>query len=173
MLFQFLYLCTNNYNRYFHRFYGQIQSTRNNGKFLLLTTSGNNNYYINWHVVDFRRFRCCRGIWTNMFSSEHVMYFKFFTTLFGSMFYDRINYTRITNMYCSYFNSWVFVHVVCFIRSTITIGTTSTFFFQLWQVSIGWPILPQLVHVNVDLDVTIGITSLTTALAYDVVSITL
>jgi hypothetical protein len=47
------------------------------------------------------------------------------------------------------------------------------FFFQLWQVSIGWPILPQLVHVNVDLYVTIGITSLTTALAYGVVSRTL
>jgi hypothetical protein len=51
----------------------------------------------------------------------------------------------------------------------ITIGTTNTSLFLLRQVSTKWLILPQLVQVNVDLVVTIGITSLTLALTFGVV----
>jgi len=44
--------------------------------FWLLTVGGNSSYYINWHVVSFKWFRCCNII-TNKFSFEHVLYFTF------------------------------------------------------------------------------------------------
>jgi hypothetical protein len=71
--------------------------------FWLLIVSGDNSYYIDWHIVGFKQFRWCHGIKTNMFSSEHVMYLKFYRALSRSMFYDKINYTRIMNMYFSWF----------------------------------------------------------------------
>jgi hypothetical protein len=42
--------------------------------FRLLITNGNNSYYINWHIANFKQFRCYRDIKTNKFSFEHVMY---------------------------------------------------------------------------------------------------
>jgi len=56
-----------------------------------------------------------------------------------------------------------------FIDLTIAIGTTNTSLFLLRQVSTKWLILPQLVQVNVDLVVTVGTTSLTLALTFNVV----
>jgi hypothetical protein len=45
--------------------------------FWLLTTSGNNNYYINWHIVSFRQFRCCCDIKINRISLN-----IFYTSIF-------------------------------------------------------------------------------------------
>ncbi len=57
-----------------------------------------------------------------------------------------------------------------FIDFIVAVDTTTTFFFKLWQVSRIWPILLQLVHVNVDLIVTC-ITGLDIlSLAFSVVS---
>jgi hypothetical protein len=45
-------------------------------------------------------------------------------------------------------------HVIGFIDFTLAVDTNTTSFFQLWQVSRIWPILLQLVHLDVDLIVT-------------------
>ncbi len=63
--------------------------------------------------------------------------------------------------FCSYYS---------FVDLTITIGTTGTSLFLLWYVSTEWLVLPQLVQVNVDLIITVGITYLTTTLTCGVVS---
>jgi len=55
------------------------------------------------------------------------------------------------------------------INLTIAVGTTNTYLFLLRRVSTKWLISPQLVQVNVDLVVTVGITSLTLALTFGVV----
>jgi hypothetical protein len=52
------------------------------------------------------------------------------------------------------------------------VGTTQTSFFCLWHISRIWPILPQLVHVDVDFVVTC-VTGLTIVLTSNVVSKTL
>lgn len=69
--------------------------------FLLLTTSGNINYYINWHIVSFRRFRCYCYVKTNRFNSKHVLYLNLPGAFSISIFCIRINYTWITKMYYS------------------------------------------------------------------------
>jgi hypothetical protein len=72
--------------------------------FRLLTVGGNNNYYINWHIVNFRQFKCCCGIRTNMFTSKHVLYLNIFGAFSLSMFYIKANYSRIMIKYFSWFN---------------------------------------------------------------------
>jgi hypothetical protein len=92
--------------------------------------SGNNNYYINWHIVSFRQFRCCHGSRTNKFSSEHVLYFNFFGAFFGSMFYAKTNYIGITCIFLD-LTGWVFYLATSFIDLTIAVGTIGTSFFLL------------------------------------------
>ncbi len=69
-----------------------------------MIVSGSNSYYINWHIIGFRQFKCRCGIRTNMFSFEHVLYLNFSWALSWSMFYIKTNYIRIMNMYFSWFN---------------------------------------------------------------------
>lgn len=64
----------------------------------------------------------------------------------------------------------VLVYAIGFVDLIMVVGTIGTSFFLLWQMSNVWPILPQLVHVNDDLVVTTGTTSLNTMLACGVVS---
>ncbi len=114
--------------------------------FQLLIANGNNNYYINWHIVSFRRFRCCCDIKTNKFSFEHVMHFNLPGAFSRSMFYIKINYTGITNMYISWFNKLDFSSWYKFCRFNYSNWHYSyLFFILLWQVSVEWPVLPQLV----------------------------
>ncbi len=61
---------------------------------------------------------------------------------------------------------WVLIPTTNYVDLIVTIGTTNTFLFLLWQVFTKWPVLPQLVHVNFDLDVIVGITSLAFALTF-------
>ncbi len=60
-----------------------------------------------------------------------------------------------------------------FVDVTITIRTIGTSLLLLWQVSIEWLVLPQLVQVNVDITIIVDTIGLTTALAFGVVSRTL
>jgi hypothetical protein len=64
-------------------------------------------------------------------------------------------------------------HVTRFVNLTIVVGTINTSLFLLWQVSIEWPVLPQLVQVNVDLTTITNTTNLTTTLVFSVVKKTL
>jgi len=120
-----------------------------------------------------RQFRWRHGIRTNKFSSEHILYFKFFTTFFGSMFYARTNYTWIINMYFSWFNRLGFCPCYTFCRLNYNSWHNWYLFFLLWQISIEWSILPELVQVNVDLAIIVSITCLTTMLTSSVFNITL
>jgi hypothetical protein len=52
----------------------------------------------------------------------------------------------------------------------MAISTIGTIIFQLSHISKVWPILPQLVQVDVDFVVTTSIVGLTTILSFGVVS---
>ncbi len=65
----------------------------------------------------------------------------------------------------------VLVLATSFVDLIVVIHTTSTSFFQIYQVSRLWPILPQLIQVDVDLtQVTTSTTGLVTILTFGVVS---
>ncbi len=86
------------------------------------------------------------------------------------MFYVKTNYTRIMASIFLNLTSWFFFLAIGSIDLIVSLGTISTYLFLLWQVSTKWPVLPQLVQVNVDLIVTLSTTCLITALASHVVS---
>jgi hypothetical protein len=64
----------------------------------------------------------------------------------------------------------VLVHAINFVNMIMAIGTTSTFFFQLWQVSRVWLVLSQLVQIDADFVVITCIVSLVVVLVSGVVS---
>jgi hypothetical protein len=76
----------------------------------------NNNDYINWHVVGFLRLRCCCGIITNRFSSEHVLYFNFFGAFHGFMLYVKTKIIQDNEQHFSLFNRLGFCSCYKFCR---------------------------------------------------------
>jgi len=66
-----------------------------------------------------------------MFSFEHVMYFNLPRAFSISMFYTKINYTRIMNKYFLDLIGWVLVLAIGSIDLTIMVHTISTSLFML------------------------------------------
>jgi hypothetical protein len=98
--------------------------------FWLLIVGGNNNYYINWHIVDFRQFKCCCGIKINKFSFEHVLYLNFFggIILIYVLHYNKLYKDKWIGIFPD-LTSWVLVLVTYSIDLIVTVGTISYYVF--------------------------------------------